>query len=285
MKLIAVGDNVVDYYKDQETFYPGGNALNVAVLAKRLGHEASYIGIVGNDEAAAHLLNVLNLEKVNADYIRQAHGENGMAIVTLDEQGDRIFVRSNKGGIQSRLRLVFQEKDLAFISGHDLLHTSVYSRLENDLPQLFGLIPVSFDFSTNREDDYLRKVCPYVTYAFFSGSDLSESECGALVEKAHGYGAKFVCLTRGSQGAILSAGDRIYHQPIVEIDIIDTLGAGDSFIAGFLTAFCEKQDITPALRQAAETAAKTCSVYGAFGYGHPYRLEDGGGSSEKTRIL
>ncbi|KIN27203.1 hypothetical protein B4071_3358 [Bacillus subtilis] len=262
----------------------GGNALNVAVLAKRLGHESSYIGIVGNDEAAAHLLNVLKLEQVNADYIRQAHGENGMAIVTLDEQGDRIFVRSNKGGIQSRLRLAFQEKDVSFISGHDLLHTSVYSRLENDLPQLCGLVPVSFDFSTNREDDYLRRVCPYVTYAFFSGSDLSESECGELAKTAHGYGAKMVCMTRGGQGAILSAGDRVYHQPIVETDIIDTLGAGDSFIAGFLTAFCVKQDITYALRQAAETAAKTCGVYGAFVYGYPYRLEDGG-SSEKTRIL
>lgn len=110
MKLIAVGDNVVDYYQDQETFYPGGNALNVAVLAKRLGHESSYIGIVGNDEAAAHLLNVLKLEQVNADYIRQAHGENGMAIVTLDEQGDRIFVRSNKGGIQSRFASRFRRK-------------------------------------------------------------------------------------------------------------------------------------------------------------------------------
>lgn len=37
MKLIAVGDNVVDYYQDQETFYPGGNALNVAVLASGSG--------------------------------------------------------------------------------------------------------------------------------------------------------------------------------------------------------------------------------------------------------
>lgn len=158
------------------------------------------------------------------------------------------------------------------------------AKLENDLPQLCGLVPVSFDFSTNREDDYLRRVCPYVTYAFFSGSDLSESECGELAKTAHGYGAKMVCMTRGGQGAILSAGDRIYHQPIVETDIIDTLGAGDSFIAGFLTAFCVKQDITYALRQAAETAAKTCGVYGAFGYGYPYRLENGG-SSEKTRIL
>lgn len=115
MKLIAVGDNVVDYYQDQETFYPGGNALNVAVLAKRLGHEASYIGIVGNDEAAAHLLNVLKLEKVNADFIRQAHGENGMAIVTLDEQGDRIFVRSNKG-VSSRVSVLCFRKRTYLLS-------------------------------------------------------------------------------------------------------------------------------------------------------------------------
>ncbi|ARW41347.1 Fructosamine kinase FrlD [Bacillus licheniformis] len=42
MKLIAAGDNVVDYYQDQETFYPGGNALNVAVLARRLGTNFLY---------------------------------------------------------------------------------------------------------------------------------------------------------------------------------------------------------------------------------------------------
>ncbi|MBT2574808.1 fructoselysine 6-kinase [Bacillus sp. ISL-51] len=284
MKLIAVGDNVVDYYQDQETFYPGGNALNVAVLARRLGHDASYIGILGSDEAAAHLLNVLKLEKVNTDYIRQAYGENGMAVVTLDERGDRIFVGSNKGGVQSRLTLAFQEHDVTFIREHDVLHTSVYSRIERDLPNLCGIVPISFDFSTKREDSYLQTVCPYVTYAFFSGSDLSESECVKLAEKAHGFGVKIVCLTRGEHGAVLSDGARIYHQPIVRADIIDTLGAGDSFIAGFLTAFFEHQDIRHALLGAAQTAAKTCGVFGAFGYGHPYK-PDGGKSSEKTRIL
>ncbi|MDL5142812.1 fructoselysine 6-kinase [Bacillus atrophaeus] len=284
MKLIAVGDNVVDYYQDQETFYPGGNALNVAVLAKRLGHAASYIGIVGNDEAASHIVKVLRKEKVNTDHLRQAFGENGMAVVTLDERGDRVFVKSNKGGIQSRLKIVFQEHDLSFAAEHDLLHTSVYSRIENDLPQLCRLLPVSFDFSTNREEEYMKKVCPYVTYAFFSGSDLSEAECRQLAEKAHQYGAKMVCMTRGEHGAVLYADGRFHYQPIVETDIIDTLGAGDSFIAGFLTSFYEKQDISCALHEAAQTAAKTCGVYGAFGYGHPYKL-DGGKGSEKTRIL
>ncbi|KXZ17685.1 hypothetical protein AXI59_00095 [Bacillus nakamurai] len=71
---------------------------------------------------------------------------------------------------------------------------------------------------------------------------------------------------------------------IAVADIIDTLGAGDSFIAGFLTGFFEHQDIRHALEEAARTAAKTCGVFGAFGYGHPYR-PDGGKSSEKTRIL
>ncbi len=57
---------------------------------------------------------------------------------------------------------------------------------------------------------------------------------------------------------MLSDGERVYHQPVVRADIIDTLGAGDSFIAGFLTDFFEHQDIRRALTAAAGTAAKTC---------------------------
>ena len=64
MKLIGIGDNVVDYYKDQGKIYPGGNSLNVAVMCNRLNDEqSSYIGIVGNDGAADHVLEVLKKEK------------------------------------------------------------------------------------------------------------------------------------------------------------------------------------------------------------------------------
>ncbi|UUZ81205.1 hypothetical protein LJK88_41995 [Paenibacillus sp. P26] len=48
MRLIGIGDNVVDYYQDQGVMYPGGNVLNVAVAAKRSGAEAcAYLGITG----------------------------------------------------------------------------------------------------------------------------------------------------------------------------------------------------------------------------------------------
>lgn len=41
MKLVGVDDNVIDFYKDPEGIFPGGNALNVAVFSKRNGVERS----------------------------------------------------------------------------------------------------------------------------------------------------------------------------------------------------------------------------------------------------
>lgn len=53
MKLIAVGDNVTDCYLVEGIYYPGGNAVNVAVDCKRDGAEkVNYIGVFGNDDRA-----------------------------------------------------------------------------------------------------------------------------------------------------------------------------------------------------------------------------------------
>ena len=53
MKLIAVGDNVTDCYVDEGVYFPGGNAVNVAVNCRKNGAErVEYIGIFGDDENA-----------------------------------------------------------------------------------------------------------------------------------------------------------------------------------------------------------------------------------------
>lgn len=60
MKLIAIGDNVVDVYLERNEMYPGGNALNVAVLSRQFGAaETAFIGIVGNDTEGDHILESL----------------------------------------------------------------------------------------------------------------------------------------------------------------------------------------------------------------------------------
>lgn len=60
MKLLGLGDNVMDAYLFRGELYPGGNAANVAVLAKRAGAEKSgYIGVLATDAAGEHFRTVL----------------------------------------------------------------------------------------------------------------------------------------------------------------------------------------------------------------------------------
>ena len=58
-------------------------------------------------------------------------------------------------------------------------------------------------------------------------------------------------------------------QGIKPVEVIDTMGAGDSFIAGFLTRRIAGDAMAPALDYAATVAANSCRIHGSFGYPQP----------------
>ncbi|ASS91402.1 PfkB family carbohydrate kinase [Aeribacillus pallidus] len=268
MRLIAVGDNVVDFYDDRQEMFPGGNAVNVSVFWKRYGaDEVSYIGIVGSDEEGDHIINSLKMENIDVSRVRRVIGPSGEAVVALDEHGDRKFVGSNKGGVQKYVKLNFTEEELEFISTFSLLYTSVYSHLEKELPLLQKYIDISFDFSTKYDDDYLELVCPYVKYSIFSGGNLTKEECEALITRVHKAGTPNVIVTRGSEGSLFSDSRQIYEQGVVETDVVDTLGAGDTFVAVFLKEYLLHANAQEAMKKGSAAAAETCRRFGAFGHG------------------
>jgi fructoselysine 6-kinase len=268
MRIIGIGDSVVDIYQDRNEMFPGGNALNVAVLAKQSGAEsAAYIGIVGTDIEGDHILYSLRENDVDSSQVRRAVGESGKAYVDLNEEGDRIFIKSNKGGVQAKLKLNLSVDDYDYIKAFDVVHTSIYSHLDEELPFLKQHLPVSYDFSNHFTTELFEKVCPHIQFAFISGSDLKEVELEELFLKIHGLGTPFIIITRGSKGVVMSHDHKRYRQGIEEANVIDTLGAGDSFIAGFLTNHFNGFTIEDALKAAAKIAARTCEVNGAFGYG------------------
>jgi len=55
LKVIGVGDNVVDNYVNERIMFPGGNALNFSVFSAMLGCDSAYLGIFGTDVAASHV--------------------------------------------------------------------------------------------------------------------------------------------------------------------------------------------------------------------------------------
>lgn len=274
MKMIAIGDNVTDCYINDQVYYPGGNAVNVAVGCKRTGcfEEVAYLGILGDDENADHIRWALSQEEVLLTRCRKVYAPTAQPKVILKD-GDRTFLAGRKDSAAHLFRLRLAQEDIDYVSKYDVCHTSCFSNIETELPILQKYLKISFDFSEFCEESYLETVCPYLTYAFFSGADLSEDKILHLINYCHNLGTEIVGVTLGSRGSIFSKNGEIFRQKIKPVNAIDTMGAGDSFIAGFITKYTEINDMDQSLNFAASCAAQTCLVRGAFGYPHAFSPE------------
>lgn len=268
MKMIAVGDNVVDCYLDQQKYYPGGNCVNVAVNAKKNGAEnAAYIGIFGTDDKAEHIKYALDEELVDYKFSRTAEGLSGQPQVSLTEEGDRVFIGGPKNTVQHKLKLQLVPEELDYISEFDLCHVSCYSSMESELPKLSKVINVSFDFSNRLEIDYVKSIAPYINYAFFSAADLNDQQINEFIEQVKELDFEVFALTRGSQPALFVCNGERFEQKLNPIQVVDTMGAGDSLIGGFLVNYVNGENPETSIEKATKSAEATCGVYG--GFGHP----------------
>ena len=279
MKLIGIGDNTVDDYTHLRTLFPGGNALNVAVYTSMLGCEAAYLGVFGSDAAAAHMQETLATLRIDISRCTHADGPSGKATLSI-EDGERVFTGSNRGGVRASIPMTFIFDDIDYLQSFSIAHTSVYSFIDSQLPQLAALVPIiSYDFSDDFDTDKALALCPHIDIAFFSCPDSATEATRELLQAAVGQGSMLAVATRGAEGVILFDGRAWYRQAPHPVTPIDTLGAGDAFISAFLVSCCgdragrealTAEMIEGALDKAASFAAETCRVQGAFGHGLRY---------------
>ncbi len=280
ISVLGFGDNVVDKYEHIRTMYPGGNAVNFAVYAKMFGVERSaYMGYFGNDEEAEHVIASLAAEGIETIKCGQLIGENGAARATLQD-GDRVFLGSNEGGIRGETLYVLDRFDLEYIKGFDLVHSGNYCFTERQLPKIRNAgVPISFDFSDDSTPEYYEQISPFVDYAFMSCSEMSESQVRRHLETVVGYGPAFACASRGADGCIAYDGKEFYVQAAKPIEkVVDTMGAGDALLTAFLSGYISRKKagaegpdiIRECLDTAAAFAAKVCGIEGAWGHGATY---------------
>lgn len=279
VSILGFGDNVVDKYEHIKTMYPGGNCVNVCVYASMFGAERSaYMGYFGDDTEAEHVIQVLQELKIETIKCKQLHGENGCAKVFIEEDGNRIFIGSNEGGIRGKTPWILDRFDLEYIRQFDVVHSGNYCFTEQELEKIKEAgIPVAFDFSDDSTIEYFREIAPKVTYAFCS-SELEGEDLKDFLKEIFDLGPEIVVATRGSKGCVLYDGQEYYIQPATPTEeVIDTMGAGDSFIASFLTGYLHRRKegqvqeaIRASLKEASAFASRICGLEGAFGYGKKY---------------
>ena len=265
--------------------YPGGQCVNTCAFSGMNGAKTAYLGKFGNDEVAKCVQDTLKELKIDYSHCRYFEGENGFALVTL-KGNDRVFLGSNKGGIAKEHAFDFTEEDMEYIKGFQLIYTNLNSYIEKELPVLYQTgVPVAYDFSTRWTDEYLKEICPYVTVAIMSCAHLTDEEREKEMRKAQSYGVKVVLGTIGEDGSYVLYNDKILYAPAVHADdVIDTMGAGDSYFSAFLCSLLETSKegkivegtdeemakrLQTAMGKGAVFAAKVCALEGAFGYGVP----------------
>ncbi|MCJ8207872.1 PfkB family carbohydrate kinase [Pseudomonas sp. RGM2987] len=268
--LIAVGDNTLDVYLDQNLEYPGGNAFNVAVFAARLGARSAYLGCVGDDRYGQRLLDCLQQETVDASRCRALPGANGWACVDSVE-GERVFLGSDPGVCR---QLQLDADDLAYAATFPLAHSSLYSGLENQLARIRQASGrLSFDFSDNWMEFDWQALIQHVDIAFFSAADLSSAQAVELANSMRAMGPAVVVITRGAQGALAVDAQGIHDQPALPCTFVDSMGAGDGFIAAFLLAWQAGQGLADCLAQGVGFAGRVCGWAGGIGHGQSVNAE------------
>ena len=267
IKIAAIGDNDVDCYLKSGLMYAGGNCLNVSVFSRRFGASSAYIGAVGNDFAGQFTRETLEAAGVDLSRLRVLNGNTAFCLID-HVKGDRVF-RASDLGVS---RFEPSSEDLDFLTSFDAAHVGQSSGLDDFVPAIASKVALSYDFSTRYQAKHGRTIAPYCFLASISASELTDAQLIDLKETLLSAGAKWVLLTRGDMGAMLFNSQNKFSVPALKTDVVDTLGAGDTFIARTLIGLLQDEEPESILQAAAKASAETCGYLGPHGKGTEIRL-------------
>lgn len=256
-KLIAAGDNCLDVYLTKNRMAVGGNALNVAVQWARRGLDARYFGVVGHDEEGDHILGAIRLTGLDPADVERRDGHTAVTLL-LEQNGDRRFLLEDLG---VGLHYLPDASRMQALRAADWVHLGTNSSEELVQAALAAGVPFSVDISTAHDDLPLAGI-PLV---FASGPEDTSQDLNALLARFRANGAARVVVTCGKRGAFYDDGTAIHEVRAQEVDVVDTCGAGDSFIASFIMDHMVMGlPASDALLRATAEAAHTCTHEGGF---------------------
>lgn len=259
MKILAIGDNCIDEYVYQHEKYVGGCSVNFSIYIRQLGGESAYMGAVGNDENGRLILDTIHSYGVDTSRVHILDGKTAVTKVELIEN-DRTFLGYEEGVLAE---FALTKEDFEYITEFGLVHTSVYGKIDTVLEQIKGKVQICYDFGDKLEYNNLDMVLDNIDYAFFSYKQDDEF-IRSYLKSAYSHGLKCAAATLGGNGSLAYDGIAFYKQGIRNVEVVDTIGAGDSFIAGFTYAALQGNAVSECLAAGAAKAEETIQHFGAL---------------------
>jgi sugar/nucleoside kinase (ribokinase family) len=259
----SASDDEVDVEKLSMSL--GGSASNFTVTISRLGVKSGIITRVGKDYFGGFARRELKKEGVGIHRLLKIAEPTGMTFIAVDKAGERSMY--NSMGANAKLNL--EKEDIQYIKDSPLLHlTGMYIEVVEEASKHANTL--SFSPGTILSGygvDALEKVMERTSILFLNKKEVKiltgmDFEEGApmLVDR----GVPMVVVTCGSEGANLYTEEGIMHSPSREVNCLDTTGAGDTFAAGFISAFIKGKSPVECLESGNMVASSCVEKLGAI---------------------
>ncbi len=255
----------------------GGAELNVAVALRRLGHRASWVGALGDDEFGREILAFLRGEGVEVSGAR-LDGDAPTGLYFKERRAlDKLRAHYYRVGSAASL-MRFEDLDVDVLLSGEALHlTGITPALSEGCRSLTERlvaaavergVTVSFDANVRwrlfKGRDPRKTLDPLLAQAdllFFSDEEaallLGGSDPRAVRDAMRGMRAETV-IVHGAEGAFAVDGSGETREPAYPVEVVDAVGAGDAFVAGFLSGRLRGWDVGECLRLA--NACGACAV-------------------------
>ena len=286
-KLIVLGSvnvdhilNVPKFPKPGETLSGsnykisfGGKGANQAVAAGRLGANIQFIAAVGNDELGNKIKQQLNNDNINTCSVACIEGQNtGVALILVNAQGENQIAIHAGANAQVTTEYLLKYKD-------DIINAdAILMQLETPLATIEQAAKLAKQHQTQvilnpapaqkLSDDLLKHIdiiTPNETEAeYLTGIKvLTEQDAEQAAMILHKKGIETVIITLGSKGAWVSSAQRGAIIAGFKVQVIDTIGAGDTFNGMLVTALLEGKTLEQAVKYAHAAGALSVTKPGA----------------------
>lgn len=255
----------------------GGDALNTAVGLGRLGNQVFFVGKAGNDAFGQQLIDIAKQSGVNTDYVRFSEKcANSKVVALIYADGSRHFLHC-PGSNEEFSR---EDIDLAVMLRCKHLHIGGTFHLPsfdgfgamNALQQAQSLglttsMDVCYDHS-GRWLELIRCCLPYLDYFMPSIDEarvmLGIDNVSQLAKEFQLLGAKNIIIKMGEAGSFCCPEQGLpFIHGCYHVDVVDTTGAGDAFVAGLLSGLDDGCTLEQSVLRGTANAAFAVQAMGA----------------------
>lgn len=261
---------------DTISFSNGGDALNVAMICKKLGMPVGFAGKIGDDDKGRFLLEKINSNGLRIDGLKiDEDCATSSVIVLIHENGARNFLyeggANNEFAIDDMDLSILKNYNIVFVGGTYMLPSfdGEGAALLFKEAQKLGKT-TAMDVSYDTTGRWMKIIEPCLKYLDFFMPSIGEAMLITGADNVQDMAIEF--LSRGVRNVVIKMGkDGVYiknneHEaflPSFDVDVIDTTGAGDSFVAGFLTGIEKNMDLLECAELGQAAAAHCVQAIGS----------------------